>query len=67
MESKKELINKSKQRAKKQNQRALELWDCVSCRLPKGTKDRIIRSGNTVNGLINDLVLEYLENIENNK
>lgn len=36
-------------------------FDRVNINLPKGIKERIIKSGNSVNGLTNKLILEYLE------
>lgn len=60
-----EIINKQKERVKTQNEKAKENWDTVSCRLPKGTKDRIKALGLTVNGLINDVVLRELDTMEN--
>lgn len=66
MKNDSEIAKTSRERAKRQNERAKELWDSVTIRLPKGTKDRITATGNSVNGLINKLVLEYLEEIENN-
>lgn len=59
-----EIIDKQRERVKSQNEKAKENWDTVSCRLPKGTKDRIKALGLTVNGLINDVVLRELETIE---
>lgn len=53
---------KRKEAVKKQNNKAKENWDCQSIKLPKGTKQRIIEKGETVNGLINKLVLEWLDN-----
>lgn len=60
-----EIIDKQKERVKTQNEKAKENWDTVSCRLPKGTKDRIKALGLTVNGLINDVVLRELDTMEN--
>ena len=60
-----EMLEKYKKRVKAQNEAAKKNWDTVSCRLPKGTKDRIKALGLTVNGLINDLVLAELERLEN--
>ena len=62
-----EMLEKYKKRVKAQNESAKEKWDTVSCRLPKGTKDRIKALGLTVNGLINDLVLAELERLERDK
>ena len=36
----------------------------MSCRLPKGTRKRIETQGISVNGFINKVVLEALENME---
>jgi hypothetical protein len=58
------IIDKQRARVQKQNQRARDLWDAVSCRLPKGTTDRIKSHGETVNGFINRLVLEELERLD---
>lgn len=66
MKTSKEIAEKARERAKNQNERARETWDNVSCRLPKGTKERIIRNGFTVNGFINTCVLERLKQVENN-
>lgn len=66
MKTSKEIAEKARERAKNQNERAKETWDNVSCRLPKGTKERITRSGFTVNGFINTCVLEKLKQVENN-
>ena len=60
-----EMLEKYKKRVKAQNEAAKENWDTVSCRLPKGTKDRIKALGLTVNGVINDCVLNFLNTAEN--
>lgn len=65
MKSDHEIAAAARERAKKQNERAKELWDCVSLRLPKGTKEKIAARGETVNGLVNRLVIEYLKENEN--
>lgn len=57
----KEIADNMRERAKKQNERAKDLWDCISARLPKGTKDRITAAGESVNGYIIKAVLEKLE------
>ena len=62
-----EMLEKYKKRVKYQNEAAKKNWDTVSCRLPKGTKDRIKALGLTVNGLINDLVIAELERLERGK
>lgn len=60
--SKKELQEYIANRYKKQNEKIKENYDRISVTLPKGTKQQIIDKGETVNGLINRLVKEYLEN-----
>ena len=62
-----EMLEKYKKRVKAQNEAAKKNWDTVSCRLPKGTKDRIKALGLTVNGVINDSVLSFLEREENER
>ena len=64
VEEQQKIIDKQKKRVREQNQRAKELWDCVSCRLPKRTRKRIEAQGISVNGFINKVVLEALENME---
>lgn len=59
-----EMLEKYKARVKAQNEAAKKNWDTVSCRLPKGTKDRIKALGLTVNGVINNGVLMYLDSYE---
>ena len=49
---------------KRQNDYIKNTFDRVSVTLPKGTKEKIIASGDSVNGLINRLVKEYLEKID---
>ena len=56
-----EQAKRQKERIKRQNEQAKNNWDCVSLKLPKGTKQKIIDAGYSVNGLINKLVLELLE------
>lgn len=64
IEEQRRIIEKQRIRVKSQNEKAKENWDTVSCRLPKGTRKRITDLGLTVNGLINSLVLEYLDREE---
>ena len=59
-----EMLEKYKKRIKTQNEAAKENWDMVSCRLPKGTKNRIKALGLSVNGVINKSVLSFLESAE---
>ena len=58
------MLEKYKKRIKTQNEAAKENWDMVSCRLPKGTKNRIKALGLSVNGVINKSVLSFLESEE---
>lgn len=65
LQEQQEIIDRQRKRIKEQNEKAKEKWDTVSCRLPRGTKDRIKALGLTVNGLINSAVLKELDRIEN--
>ena len=60
----KEIAEKARERARKQNEAAKNNWDCITCRLPKGTKKRIQAQGLTINGFVNELVLAELERLE---
>ena len=60
--SKAELQEYLQNRYKKQNEAAKENWDRISVSLPKGTKNQIKAKGETINGLINKLGAEWLEN-----
>ncbi len=60
----KEIAEKARERARKQNEAAKNNWDCITCRLPKGTKERIQAQGLTINGFVNQLVLAELERLE---
>lgn len=60
----KEIAEKARERARKQNEAAKNNWDCITCRLPKGTKERIQAQGLTINGFVNELVLAELERLE---
>lgn len=64
LEEQQKIIDKQRKRVKTQNEKAKENWDTVSCRLPKGTKERIKALGLTVNGIINDSVLKELDRLE---
>lgn len=57
----KKIIENYKNRMKRQNEAIKEKYDRISCTLPKGTKEAIAQRGKTVNGLINELVAQYLE------
>ena len=62
-EEEKKLIESAKKaqiRHKKQNEKIKENYDRISITLPKGTKKRITDAGQTMNGLVNALVLEWL-------
>lgn len=64
-EEQKKLLDQAerqRERVKRQNEAARNNWDCVSLKLPKGTKEAIKERGETVNGLINKLVANWLEN-----
>lgn len=56
----KEAVKRLEKQYKRQNQYIKDTYDRISVTLPKGTKERIKATGNTVNGLINALVLDYL-------
>lgn len=62
--SEKEMIEKYKARMKRQNEKIKENYDRVSATLPNGTIDRIKALGLTINGVINESVLAYLECME---
>lgn len=64
LQEQQKIIDKQRKRVKTQNEKAKENWDTVSCRLPKGTKERITEKGLSINGFINSLVLEELERLE---
>lgn len=63
----KKMIENYKSRVKRQNEKAKKNYDRISVMLPKGTKDRIQAQGLTINGFVNQLVLEKLDELENNK
>lgn len=56
-----EMLDKYKERIKKQNNAIKENYDRVSATLPLGTVDRIRALGLTINGVINDSVLTFLD------
>jgi hypothetical protein len=62
----KKMIENYKSRVKRQNEKAKENYDRISVMLPKGTKDRIQAQGLTINGFVNQLVLEKLDELEKN-
>ena len=57
----KEAIKRLEKQYKRQNDYIKNSYDRVSITLPKGTKERIKAKGESINGLINRLVLEYLD------
>lgn len=59
-----EELNRQRERIKNQNEAAKKKWETVSCRLPKGTKERIEKHGLTTNGLINTLILSELDRLD---
>lgn len=63
----KKMIENYKSRVKRQNEKAKENYDRISVMLPKGTKERIQAQGLTINGFVNQLVLEKLDELESNK
>ena len=62
--NRKELQEYYQDRFKRQNERTKDNYDRVSATLPKGTKGRVEAIGKTVNGLINELVIDYLDKAE---
>lgn len=62
--TKKELQVYLSDRYKRQNERIKENYDRVSITLPKGTKDRIKETGESINAYISRLVMEDLERME---
>ena len=58
-----EMLEKYKQRIKRQNEKIKQDYDRASVTLPKGTKDRIQALGYTVNGFLNSAVLAEPESV----
>ena len=56
-----EIIEKYRARIKRQNETIKESYDRISATLPKGTIDRIKALGFTVNFVVNQSVLAFLE------
>ncbi|MCR5083856.1 MAG: hypothetical protein K6B15_10335 [Parasporobacterium sp.] len=54
-------LQQEKERQKKNYEYRKNKYDYQSIALPAGTKDAIQARGETVNGLVNRLVKEYLE------
>ena len=65
--TRKELQDHLQKRYKDQNEKIKENYDRLSATLPKGTKERIQATGESVNGYITRLVLEDLERKEPKK
>lgn len=60
----KEAQKRLEKQYKRQNEHIKENYDRVSITLPKGTKDRIKATGETINAYISRIVLEDLERME---
>lgn len=56
-------VSKAQQKATKEWEK--RNYDIISLRMPKGTKDRIKKISDTVNGFIVSAILEKLEKEEN--
>lgn len=56
-----EALERQRKQYQRQNDFIKENYERVSVTLPKGTKDRIKKTGQTVNGFINKVVLENLK------
>ena len=61
----KEAVKRLRKQYARQNDFIKENYDRTTVTLPKGTKERIKATGNTVNGFITNLVLSELDRIEN--
>lgn len=55
-----------KKQIKENDDKVKENYDRISVMLPKGTKDRIQAQGLTINGFVNQLVLDKLDELEKN-
>lgn len=64
-EKEKQKLDNLNKRYKKQNEAIANKYDRISATLPKGTVERIKSHGLTVNGVINNCVLKFLDSIEN--
>lgn len=57
-----------KERIRKQNIEAKKKWASITCRIPIGSKEEIVKRGETINGLVNKLIAEWIsENPETKK
>lgn len=57
-----EALERQRKQYQRQNDFIKENYERVSVTLPKGTKDRIKKTGQSVNGFINNVVMEGLNN-----
>ena len=57
-----EALERQRKQYQRQNDFIKENYERVSVTLPKGTKDRIKETGQSVNGFINNAVMERLNN-----
>ena len=55
-------LERQKKQYQRQNNYIKENFERVSVTLPKGTREKIKKTGQTVNGFINNVVKEALEN-----
>lgn len=55
-------LERQRKQYARQNNYIKETFERVSVTLPKGTKDRIKATGQSVNGFINNVVMEALHN-----
>lgn len=60
----KEAIERLEKQYKRQNEHIKENYDRVSVTLPKGTKERIKATGESINGFIIRSVISELERLE---
>lgn len=49
-----------KERIRKQNMEAKKKWASITCRIPIGSKEEIVKRGETINGLVNKLIAEWI-------
>ena len=60
-------LERERKQYKRQNDHIKATYDRVSVTLPKGAKDRITATGESVNAFINKVVAAELDRIENAK
>lgn len=63
----KEAIERLEKQYKRQNEHIKENYDRVSITLPKGTKERIKATGESINGFVCRLVTAELDRLERTK